>query len=157
MRKNYMANQFSWVIGPDKKWLALCARIHATLEGYIDEEIENQRQLKLMGQSLKATEEPSVYKYILLRELVKKYPDDKVLIRNELMNVFFAARDSVGTVTASMLFLLARSPESWEKLRKEIAAIAPEQELTFEFLKSLKYVQAVIDESKLIWWSPICK
>ncbi|PQE17817.1 Cytochrome P450 family protein [Rutstroemia sp. NJR-2017a BVV2] len=147
MRKNYMTDKVSWLVGPDKKWLAQCAKIHATLEGYIDEEIELQKRSKSLDQSIETIVEPSAYKHILLRELVKKYPDNKTLIRNELMNVFFAARDSVGTVTSSMLFLLARSPESWEKLRKEVAAIAPEQELTFEFLKSLKYVQAVIDET----------
>ncbi|EDO03291.1 hypothetical protein SS1G_05772 [Sclerotinia sclerotiorum 1980 UF-70] len=146
MRKNYMTDKISWLVGPDKKWLAQCAKIHATLEGYIDDEIEIQRQSKLLGQPTETTDEPSAYKHILLKELVKKYPGNKTLIRNELMNVFFAARDSVGTVTSSMLFLLARSPESWEKLRKEVAAIPLKQELTFEFLKSLKYVQAVIDE-----------
>ncbi|CAD6445429.1 3b8f7eed-1997-42f7-9c71-b2036d479420 [Sclerotinia trifoliorum] len=147
MRNNYMTDKISWLVGPDKKWLAQCAKIHSTLEGYIDEEIEIQKQSKLLGQPTDTTDESSAYKHILLKELVKKYPNDKTLIRNELMNVFFAARDSVGTVTSSMLFLLARSPESWEKLRKEVAAIPPEQELTFEFLKSLKYVQAVIDET----------
>jgi cytochrome P450 len=65
------------------------------------------------------------------------------------MNVFFAARDTVGSVTANMLFLLARHPEVWRKVRKEVSGINQDQELTFEFLKSLKYVQAVIEESKL--------
>lgn len=150
MRNNYMTDKFSWLVGPDKKWLVQCAKIHATLKGYIDEEIKLQKQSKPPGTSSETTDGSSGYQHILLKELVKKYPDDKTLIRNELMNVFFAARDSVGTVTSSMIFPPAGSPASWEKLRKEVAAITPEQELTFEFLKSLKYVQAVIDESKLI-------
>ncbi|KAF7953779.1 uncharacterized protein EAE97_001178 [Botrytis byssoidea] len=104
----------------------------------------------LPGTSSKPKNGSSGYQHVLLKELVKKCPDDKTLIRNELMNVFFAARDSVGTVTSRMLFLLARSPEICGKLREEVAAIAPEQKLTFEFLKSLKYVQAVIDESDQI-------
>ncbi|TGO18495.1 hypothetical protein BTUL_0009g00130 [Botrytis tulipae] len=124
-----MTDKIPWLVGPDKKWLAQCAKIHATLEGYIDEEIKFQKQSKLPGTSSKPKNGSSGYQH---------YPDDKTLIRNELMNVFFAARNSVGTVTSSMLFLLARSPESWGKLREEVAAIAPEQELTFEFLKSLK-------------------
>ncbi|TGO31712.1 hypothetical protein BHYA_0426g00030 [Botrytis hyacinthi] len=149
MRNNYMTDKISWLVGPEKKWLAQCAKIHATLEGYIDEEIKFQKQSRLPGTSSKPKNGSSGYQHVLLKELVKKYPDDKTLIRNELMNVFFAARDSVGTVTSSMLFLLARGPESWGKLREEVAAIAPEQELTFEFLKSLKYVHAVIDEIEI--------
>ncbi|KAF4629005.1 hypothetical protein G7Y89_g9150 [Cudoniella acicularis] len=147
MRKNYMTGQFSWLIGTDKKWLEKCAEIHTIVDGYIEEEIEHQKHIKELGLSSSDTSEPSAYKYVLLRELVKKHSDDKLYIRNELMNVFFAARDSVGTVTASMLFLLARYPKVWQKLRKEVAGIVPLQELTFEFLKSLKYVQAVIEET----------
>ncbi|TEY78720.1 hypothetical protein BOTCAL_0046g00420 [Botryotinia calthae] len=99
MRNNYMTDKFSWLVGPDKKWLVQCAKIHATLEGYIDEEIKLQKQLKPPGTSSETADGSS------------------------------------------------GSPESCEKLRKEVAAIAPKQELTFEFLKSLKYVQAVIDET----------
>jgi len=142
-----MTGKFSWLIGPDQKWLEKCAEIHAILDGYIEEEIQLQKRSKELGLDLDATSEPSAYKYVLLRELVKKYPNDKILVRNELTNVFFAARDTTGTTTASILFLLARHPECWKKLREEVAAIAPKQELTFEFLKSLKYVQAVIEES----------
>ena len=123
------------------------------VDGYIEEEIEHQKHTKELGLSSDTTSVPSAYKYVLLRELVKKHSDDKLYIRNELMNVFFAARDTVGTVAGKMLFLLARHPEAWQKLRKEVGGIAPHQELTFEFLKSLKYVQAVIEESKLTWCS----
>lgn len=102
-----MTGQFSWLIGPDKKWLEKCAEIHTIIEGYIEEEIELQKHSKELGHAFDTTSEPSVYKYVLLRKVVKKHPDDKVLIRNELINVFFAARDTTGTVTASMLCLLA--------------------------------------------------
>jgi hypothetical protein len=124
--------------------------IHAIIDGYIEEEIEHQKHARELGSSSDTTSEPSAYKYVLLRELIK-HSDDKLYIRNELMNVFFAARDTVGTVIGNMLFLLVRHAEVWQKLRKEVAAIAPQQELTFEFLKSLKYIQAVIEESKLTW------
>ena len=144
-----MTGQFSWLIGTDKKWLEKCAEIHAIIDGYIEDEIEHQKQTKELGLSYETTSEPSAYKYVLLRELVKKHSEDKLYIRNELMNVFFAARDTVGTTAGNMLFFLARHPEVWQKVRKEVTGIAPHQDLTFEFLKSLKYVQAVIEESKL--------
>jgi len=150
MRKNFMTGQFSWLIGPDQKWLQKCAEIHAMVDGYIEEEIGRQRHMKDLGLSIDQDTMPSTYKYVLLKELVKRHLEDKIYIRNELLNVFFPGRDSVGTVTGSMMFLLARHTEVWEKLRKEVACIKPQQVLTFEFLKSLKYVQAVIEESKSI-------
>lgn len=83
----------------------------STVDSYIEEEIERQKRTKELGLSSDTTSEPSAYKYVLLRELVKKLSDDKIYIRNELMNVFFAARDTVGSVAANMLFLLSRHPE----------------------------------------------
>ncbi|KAF5868573.1 putative cytochrome p450 alkane hydroxylase protein [Botrytis fragariae] len=123
---------------------------------YIDEEIKFQKQSKLPGASSKLTHGSSGYQHVLLKKLVTKYPDDKTLIRNELMNAFFAARDSVGTVTSSMLSLLARSPESWGKLTEKVAAIAPEQELTFDASTNLSCRSSL--EDMLIhlypttWW-----
>lgn len=150
MRINYMAEQLSWLpfVGPDSKWLKTCAQIHAVIDGLIEAEIHSRREEKESG--IMKDEKSSSYKYILLRELVKKYPDDKVYIRNELMNVFFPARDSVGVTSAAIVFFLARHKEVWEKVREEVRAIPEKQELTFEFLKGLKYVQAVIDESKSV-------
>lgn len=144
-----MTGQFSWLLGTDKEWLEKCAEIHSIVDGYIEEEIGRQKRPENKGLSSDSASQSSIYNYVLLTELVRKHPDDKLYIRNELMNVFFAARDTVGSVTANMLFLLARHPEVWRKVRKEVSGINQDQELTFEFLKSLKYVQAVIEESKL--------
>jgi cytochrome P450 len=149
MRKNYMTGQFSWLIGTDQKWLEKCAEIHAIVDGYIEEEIEYQKRPKELGKSSDGISDGSPYNYVLLKELVRQHSDDRLYIRNELMNVFFAARDQVGVVAGSMLFFLARNPEVWQKLRKEVIAIAPQQELSYEFLKTLEYVQAVVQESKL--------
>ncbi|THV49730.1 hypothetical protein BGAL_0181g00030 [Botrytis galanthina] len=79
MRNNYMTDKISWLVGPDKKWLAQCAKIHATLEGYIDEEISFQKQSKLPGTSSKHMNGSSGYQHVLLKELVKKYPDDRMV------------------------------------------------------------------------------
>jgi len=144
-----MTGQFSRLIGPDQKWLQKCAEIHAMVDGYIEEEISRQKHMKELGLPIDQDTMSPTYKYVLLKELVQRHSEDKLYIRNELLNVFFPGRDSVGTVTGSMMFLLARNVEVWEKLRKEVACIAPQQALTFEFLKSLKYVQAVIEESEL--------
>jgi len=158
MRKNYMTGQFSWLIGTDQKWLDKCAEIHAIVDSYIEEEIEEQKRTKNLGLKIDEISESSPYKYVLLKELVKQHSDDKLYIRNELMNVFFAARDQVGVVASSMLFFLARKPEVWQKLRKEVIGISPQQELSFESLKTLEYVQAVVQESELHWHSPfVCQ
>jgi cytochrome P450 len=87
------------------------------------------------------------YSCVMLKELVRE-TEDKTFIRNELMNVFFPARDTTAAMTGDMLFLLARHPDVWKKLRAEVLALG-EQDLTFKLLKSMKYMHAVINEGKL--------
>jgi cytochrome P450 len=83
---------------------------------------------------------------VLLRELVKQ-TDDKEYIRSELANIFFPARDTAAMLTTNVIFMVARRPEVWDKLRAEVLAIG-DAELTFELLKTLKYTHAVMNESK---------
>lgn len=62
------------------------------------------------------------------------------------MNVFFPARDTAGILASNIIFMLARHPDIWNRVREETKGIG-DQKLTFELLKSLKYTQGVINES----------
>jgi len=59
--------------------------------------------------------------------------------------VYFPARDTAYVGISDVFFQLARHPEVWQRLRAEVLTIS--QPLSFEYLKSLKYVQSVISES----------
>jgi hypothetical protein len=138
MFKRYMLGRFKFLVSKGK-WLETCGEVHGIIDGYIQEEIERQKNVGA------ETEGDGTHNYVLLRELVK-LTDDRLFIRNELMNIFFPARDTAGILTGNILFLLARHPDAWEKMRKEVLEIG-EQDITFELLKSLKYVHGVINES----------
>lgn len=145
MFTRFMMGKFSFLAGSKKKYLAQCKEVHDIIDTFIDEEIEFQRNSKVKGKTDTTSEIP--YGYVLLKELVKT-TDDRGVIRNELMNVFFPARDTAAILFSNVLFLLARHPEKWDKLRGEVLSIG-DQKLTFELLKSMKYMQAVLNESKL--------
>ncbi|PQE10070.1 Cytochrome P450 family protein [Rutstroemia sp. NJR-2017a BVV2] len=141
MFKRYMLGRFKFLAG-EKKWLAKCAEVQGIIDDLIDEEFKAQKAVA--ENKTAATDTP--YNYVLLKELVKT-TDDRRFIRNELMNVFFPARDTAGILTSNIIFMLARYPDVWSKLRAEVLGIG-DQKLTFELLKSLKYTHAVINESK---------
>ena len=142
MFTRYMLGKFKFFAGSEKGYLEKCAAVHKIVDGFIDEEIELQASSKNISdiQSL------APYNYVLLRELVRT-TDDRRIIRNELMNVFFPARDTAATHASNVLFMVARHPAVWRKMRSEVLGIGS-QKLTFELLKSLKYIQAVMNESK---------
>ncbi|KAM3070968.1 hypothetical protein ACMFMG_009876 [Clarireedia jacksonii] len=137
----YMLGRFKFLAG-EKKWLAQCAEVQGTIDDLIDEEFKIQKAASENTET--STETP--YNYILLKELVK-ITDDHRFIRNELMNVFFPARDTAGILSSNIIFMLARYPDVWSKLRAEVLAIR-NQKLTFELLKSLKYTHSAINENK---------
>jgi cytochrome P450 len=144
MFTRFMMGKFSFLAGSKKKYLAQCKAVHDVIDGFIDEEIELQKKFEGAGKA--DTKSSNLYSYVLLKELVRT-TDDRRVIRNELMNVFFPARDTAAILLSNVLFLLARHPEKWDKLRAEVLGIG-DQKLTFELLKSMKYMQAVMNESK---------
>lgn len=141
MFMRYMLGRFKFLAISDKKWLATCAEVHNIIDSFIDEEIALQSKSKTGD-----TKSAGPYSYVLLKELVKT-TKDKRSIRNEVMNVFFPARDTAAIHISNVLFMLARHPKVWDKLREEVLGIG-EEKLTFESLKSLKYMHAVMNESK---------
>ena len=77
---------------------------------------------------------------------LSKVTQDRDDIRNQLLNVFLPAHDATAVVLTNVFFNLARHHGVWDKLRREILDIHSEQ-LTFERLKSLTYLQYVIKET----------
>ncbi|CUM68613.1 uncharacterized protein PRCAT00006340001 [Priceomyces carsonii] len=90
--------------------------------------------------------------YIFLYELVKQTRDPKVL-RDQLLNILLAGRDTTAGLLSFTFFELARNPRIWEELKKEIyetfgyAENSKIDEITFESLKKCEYLKAVLNES----------
>lgn len=84
-------------------------------------------------------------RYVFMHELVKAI-DDPVRIRDELLNVLLAGRDTTASLLGNMWFTLARRPDIWVKLRKEVDETLHGKRPTFEQLKEMKYLKSVMNE-----------
>jgi hypothetical protein len=87
-------------------------------------------------------------KVILVNELAREISDRSELC-SQLLNVFFAGRDTPAVALTNIFFLLARHPQVWTKCRAEVEGLQIE-DLNFEKLKSLRYIQHVINEGKIM-------
>jgi cytochrome P450 len=74
--------------------------------------------------------------------------EDRVSLRYELLHLFLGANETIGIIMTNILFLVARNPHVWTRLREEVKDMR-EDELSFEKLKSLTYVQWTIKEGEL--------
>ena len=86
-------------------------------------------------------------RYVFMHELVKAV-DDPVRVRDEMLNVLLAGRDTTASLLGNMWFTLARRPDIWAKLRSEVDETLHGQRPTFEQLKEMKYLKAVMNECK---------
>ncbi|KAK1144710.1 hypothetical protein N8T08_005014 [Aspergillus melleus] len=82
---------------------------------------------------------------LFLRQL-SELTQDRVLIRDQLLQLLFAGRDTTATLISFALLSLARDPAAWSKLRAEVFAHSANS-LSFESLKSCSYLQAVLSET----------
>jgi cytochrome P450 len=85
-------------------------------------------------------------RYNLLAELAGACKDP-VKIREELLNVLLAARDTTASLLSSVCYLLARNPRVWARLYEEVAELDGEMP-AYDALKNMRYLKSVLNESK---------
>lgn len=89
--------------------------------------------------------------YIFLYELAKQTRDPRVL-RDQLLNILLAGRDTTAGLLSFTFFELARNPQVWLKLKEEIYEKFGSgdnvrlEDITFESLKRCEYLKALLNE-----------
>lgn len=83
-------------------------------------------------------------RYVFLYEMAKE-TQDRIQLRNELLNVLLAGRDTTASLLSNTFFVLARRPDIWAKLKAEVdtlGGVAP----TYETLRGMKYIKYLLNE-----------
>ena len=89
--------------------------------------------------------------YIFLYELVKQ-TRDPVILRDQLLNILLAGRDTTAGLLSFTFFELARNQDVYDKLKEEIYKKFGEgedsrvDEITFESLKKCEFLKCVLNE-----------
>ena len=86
-------------------------------------------------------------KHVLLHEL-RKVIDDPDRLRDELLTILFAGRDTTGSLLCSLFFTLARRKDIWARLRSEVAYLNG-QKPKDEDLQRMRFTRYCLNESKL--------
>jgi cytochrome P450 len=84
-------------------------------------------------------------RYIFITELVRQ-TNDRTRIRSELLNILLAGRDTTASLLTNLWWLLSKNPSAWSKLQTEVATLKGAHP-TFEQLKELKYLRALLNET----------
>ncbi|TFK72859.1 cytochrome P450 [Pluteus cervinus] len=87
----------------------------------------------------------------LLDELVRQ-TDDQTLIRDETINMLVAGKDTTSATLSFAVYMLSEHPHFLAKLRQEVLdTVGPDRIPTFEDVKNMKFLRAVINESMRLY------
>jgi len=114
----------------------------------IDEFINHfiERTLRLSHEELE-TKSKTDEGYTFLHALAA-FTRDRTILHDQLMAVLLAGRDTTACTLSWTVYELARHPECLAKLRAEILdVVGPDRAPTYDDLKSMKYLQNVMNET----------
>ncbi|KAI4623404.1 hypothetical protein J4E83_004798 [Alternaria metachromatica] len=120
-----------------KKAISIC---HAYVDKFVDDALRFREELDA-EKSAGGKDD----KYYFIQEVAKQTTDKK-RIREELINILLAGRDTTASLLSNMFFQIAKRPDIYAKLREEVAALGGRTP-TYEELRNLKYVKWCLNES----------
>ncbi|KAJ7634636.1 cytochrome P450 monooxygenase pc-3 [Roridomyces roridus] len=82
----------------------------------------------------------------LLSHLVQE-TEDKQIIRDEILNILVAGRDTTSSLLTFAVYMLAEHPEMGERLRAEIIDKVGNRRPTHDDIKAMPYLRAFINET----------
>ncbi|KAK9364725.1 cytochrome P450 [Lipomyces kononenkoae] len=136
---------FCWLLNP-KDFRESTAIVHNFVDYYVKKALDAHRDGAAQIEAVTGG------RYIFLYALVEETQDPKTL-RDQLLNILLAGRDTTAGLLSWTFYLLASHPRVLQKLRHEIIELFGEepnssgkQQITFESLKNATYLRYVLNE-----------
>ena len=123
--------------------------LHKTVDGYVREALKLKNRPKgLEGGHPPRTITDERKGYVFLEHLVERISDTDSL-RNQSLSALYGGRDTTSSLLSNLLYVLARRPDVWEKLRREAENFSG-QRLDQETLKNATYLSHCMSECKSV-------
>ncbi|KAF2107238.1 putative P450 monooxygenase [Lophiotrema nucula] len=89
-------------------------------------------------------------RYVFLNELLSQ-TSDRIHVRSELLNILLAGRDTTAALLSNVVWELSRQPSITTRLRQEVAEHIGDEVPTYQQLKDMRYLKAIINESQRLY------
>lgn len=134
--------QVLYFLGNNRKFRECNKIVHEFTDYYVNKALNaSEKQREEFGSE-----------YVFLYELIKQTRDPKTL-RDQALNIMVAGRDTTASLLSTTVFELARNPQIFQRLRKDVVEMFGEGDdcdlslITFESLKKCEYLKWVLNES----------
>jgi cytochrome P450 len=133
-----------WLINP-KEFREANRRVHEVVDHYVNVALESKRNPEKKNAD---------GRYIFLEALAAETDDPKML-RDNMLNILLAGRDTTASLLSSTFFYLSRHPNVWNRLRREIIenfgdGKGSKVEMTQTKLKDIPYLRYVLNEGECL-------
>lgn len=144
-----------WWLVDSKDFREANRKIHEVVDHYVNLAIQkhnnNEKKETKQNEDGEAAAEEND-RYVFLEALAADTQNPRVL-RDNLLNMLLAGRDTTASLLSSAFYYLARHRGVWNRLRKEVLnvfgdAANPKAEITHSRLKDVAYLRYVINESE---------
>jgi cytochrome P450 monooxygenase len=126
-----------------QSWLDAVDMVHKYLDGHIDRTFAELAEFEKTGKSPEQADRTDLLWHMA------SHLKDREALRSQLCLIFVPNNDTTSIFISHILWNLARRPDIYEKCRAEVEAHG-DAELTFEALRGMKYLNAVMNESASI-------
>ena len=123
-----------------KTWNAAIEVVHEFIDNKIDKTYKEKAE--------KVTKSSKPERTDLLWTMVGNLPEDRERLRSEMLLLFVPNNDTTSIFISNVFWNMARHPEVYQKVREEVLAVGEDTPLTYETLRTMKYLDAVLNESK---------
>ncbi|KAL8722838.1 MAG: hypothetical protein Q9225_000725 [Loekoesia sp. 1 TL-2023] len=140
---------FRIALGPFKvfwqssKWRESCLKTHQFAEKYVQKAIKYRRKLDSKTGTQVPNEAVGDYQNLLYS--MAQQTEDRMQLRNEILQALMAAQETTAVLISNVFFLLSRHPLVWNELRQEALSLDDDQ-LEMDVLLNMKYLRNVLNE-----------
>jgi cytochrome P450 len=126
----------------DPEFDAACKTVHEFVDTIVYKALEKSHPEDVE----KSIDGDGKHRYVFLSEMVKSTRDPKQL-RDELLNILLAGRDTTASLLSNTFHVLARRPDIFKKLLAEVDELQGKKP-DYETIKSMKYLKYILTECK---------
>ncbi|KAB8070020.1 cytochrome P450 [Aspergillus leporis] len=123
----------------NKQFSQACRFCHRYVDQYVKRALDRRQRGTL------DVEKENNVSYVFLNELAKE-TNDPLVLRNELMNILLAGRDTTASLLSNLFVILSKRPDLWKRLQEEVQALQGKRP-TYETLTGLTFLRHLLKES----------
>ncbi|KAH7930329.1 cytochrome P450 [Leucogyrophana mollusca] len=128
-----------------KKHMNVCYKF---IDPILNEALRKKKEMKESISTNPDARDREVKEGETLLDHLVNYTEDPIVIRDEILNIMIAGRDTTAGTLTFVVYMLSQHPEVLRRLREEILSkIGSSRRPTYDDMRDMKYMRAVINET----------